>query len=85
MEKKHKPNKNSSTYAKKWLSAEFADDENYCNVCDHYYYTGSYRGGAHSICNLRWKTLKKGYCGIHSKSNYDFHSIIKELVEKFEG
>ena len=29
-------------------------DKNYRKVRDHFHYTGKYRGGAHSICNLKF-------------------------------
>ena len=34
------------------------DDKNYHKVRDHCHYTGKYRGAAHDIFNLRYKTLK---------------------------
>ena len=36
------------------------DDENkkYHKVRDHCHYTGNYRGVAHNVCNLRYKTPK---------------------------
>ena len=44
---------------------EFNTNENdknafklYHKVRNHCHYTGKYRGAAHSICNLRYKTLK---------------------------
>ena len=33
--------------------------KNYRKVHDPCHYTGKYRGAAHSICNLRYKTVKK--------------------------
>ena len=42
-------------YAKKKPST---DDNNkkYHKVRDYYHYAGKYRGAAHDICNLRYKT-----------------------------
>ena len=37
---------------KKGLSTD-DNNKNYFTVKDHCYYTGKYRGAAHSICNLR--------------------------------
>ena len=34
-------------------------------------YTGKYRGAAHSICNLRYKTHKEIPVALHKRSNYD--------------
>ena len=45
---------------------EFNTDKNdrnafklYHKVRDHCHYTGKYRGAAHNICNLRYKSPKK--------------------------
>ena len=34
------------------------DNKKYHKYRDHCHYTGKYRGAAHSICNLRYKTPK---------------------------
>ena len=48
-------------------------------------YTGKYRGAAHDICNLRYKTPKEIPVVFDNGSAYDDHFIIKELAEEFEG
>ena len=52
---------------------------------DHCHYAGKYRGAAHDICNLGNKTPKEIPVVFHNGSTYDYHFIIKELVEEFEG
>ena len=67
---------------------EFSTDDNnkkYHKVRDHCHYTGKYRGAAHDICNLRYKIPKEIPVVFHNGSTYDYHFIIKELAEKFEG
>ena len=61
-----------------------SDEKNY-KVRDHCHYTGKYRGAAHNICNLRYKTLKEIPVVFHNGSTYDYHFIIKELVKEFDG
>ena len=46
---------------------------------------GEYRGAAHSICNLKYIVHKGIPTVFHNGSNYDYHFIMKELVEEFEG
>ena len=60
-------------------------NKNYHKVRDHCYYTGKYRGTAHDICNLRYKIPKEIPVVFHNGSPYDYHFIIKELAEEFEG
>ena len=57
---------------------------NYWKVRDHYYYTGKYRGAAHSICNLKFNVPNEFRVVFHNGSNYDYHFIIKELANKIE-
>ena len=61
------------------------NNEKYHKVKDNCYYTGKYRGAAHSICNLRYKTPKEIPVVFHNNSKYDYHFITKELTEDFEG
>ena len=60
---------------------EFSTDKNdkkalklYRKVSDHCHCTGKFRGAAHSICNLRYKTANNG-------STYDYHFIINKLAK----
>ena len=71
---------------------EFCTDENknsefklYHKVRDHCHYSGKYRGAAHNICNLRYKILKEIHIVFHNGSTYDYHFIIKKLIEEFKG
>ena len=59
-------------------------NKNYFKVKYHCHYTGKYRGAAHSICNLRYKTPKEIPVVFHNGSTYDYHFIIKELAEEFD-
>ena len=63
---------------------EFSIDDNkkYQKVKDHCHYTGKYRWHAHSICNLRYKTLKEISVVFHNGSTDDYHLIIEQLVSK---
>ena len=64
-----------------------ADDDNkkYHKVRDHCHYTGKYRGAAHSVCNLRYKTPKAIPIVCHNGPTYDYHFIIKELAKKIKA
>ena len=60
------------------------DDENFKKVKDHCHYTETFRGAAHSICNLRQKVPKNIPIVIHNAS-YDTQSIINQLAKQFKG
>ena len=60
------------------------NNKNYHKVGDHCHFTEKYRGAAHDICNLRYKIPKEIPVVFHNDSAYDYHFIIKELVEEFE-
>ena len=67
---------------------EFNTDDNdkkYHKVKDHCHYTGKRSGVAHDIFNLRYKTSKEIPVVFHDGSTYDYHFIIKNLAEEFEG
>ena len=57
----------------------------YQKVRDHCYYTGKFRRAAHSICNLNYKVPQEIPVKIHNGSKYDYHFLIKELAEEFNG
>ena len=60
----------------------FSTDDNikkYFKVKDHCHFTGKY------IFNLRYKTPKEIPVVVHNSSTYDYHFIMKELAEEFEG
>ena len=57
----------------------------YHKVKDHCLYTGKYKGAAHDICSLIYKTPKNIPIVFHNGSTCDYHFIIKELAEEFEG
>ena len=61
------------------------DDKNKKKVRDHCHYIGKFRGPGHSICSLRYKVPKKIPIVFHNGSKYDYHLVIKKLVEQFEG
>ena len=62
----------------------FSTDD-YNKVKYHCHYNGKYRGAPHDISNLRYKTPRETPVVFHNGSTYDYHFIIKELVEEFEG
>ena len=68
---------------------KFSYDENkklYQKCRDHWHYTGKFRGNAHSIGNLRYKIPKNIPIKVfYNGSTYDYHFIIKQLGEDFEG
>ena len=82
-EKKH--NKLEVCYIfKKGFSTDDSNNK-YHKVRDHCHYTGKYRGAAHDICNLRYKIPKELPVVFHNGSTYDYHFIIEQLAEEFEG
>ena len=59
-------------------------DKKYHKTRDHCHYTEEYRGAADSICNLKYRVPKTIPIVFHSWSNYDYHFIIKKLVQDFK-
>ena len=71
-----------------YIKKRFSTDDNnkkHHKVRDHCHYTGKYRGVAHRACNLRYETQKEIPVVLRNGSSYDYHFLIKELAEKFEG
>ena len=67
------------------MSTDDEDSEKYHKVIEYCHYTWKYRGAAHSICNLRYKTPKEIIVVFHKVSTYDYYFVIKELLKEFEG
>ena len=89
-EKKH--NKQKVFYICKKRFSTYDKNKKHHKVKSLYHYTGKYRVAAHGIYNLRYKIPKETpvvYNGstimVHNGSTYDYHFIIKELAEEFEG
>ena len=59
--------------------------KSYDKVRDHCHYTGTFRGAAHSICNLRYKIQREIPVLLQNGSTCDYHFIIKELAKRFKG
>ena len=83
-------NKEGKSYEKQIVchicKKEFCNDgKNKKKIRDHCHYTGKFIGPAHSICNLRYKVPKKILVVFHNGSTYDYHFVIKKLVEEFDG
>ena len=80
-------NEENQSYHEQCRKEFSTDDDNKKShkVRDHCQFTGKYRGAAHNICNLRYKTPKVIPVIFHNGSNYDYHFIIKELAEEFKG
>ena len=57
----------------------------YRKVRDNCHYAGKYRGSTHSICNLKFNVPNEIPVVFHNCSNYDYHFIMKELANEFEG
>ena len=57
----------------------------YKKVRDHWHYTGSFTGAAHSIYNLNYKLPQEIPVKIHNGSKCDYHFMIKESAEEFKG
>ena len=91
--KERKENKENKSYKEQKVyyickKKKFGTNDNnkkYQKVRDHCHCTGKFRGAAHSICNLRYKTPKEISVVFHNGSTYDYHFIIKQLAKEFDG
>ena len=61
------------------------NDKKHYKVRDHCHYTGKFRGAAHNICNLRYKTPKEITVVFHNGSTYDYHFMINQLAKELKG
>ena len=57
----------------------------YPKVRNHVHFAGRYRGAVHSICNLKFNMPNEIPVIFHKGSNCDYHLIIKELANEFDG
>ena len=71
---------------KKICKKEFsANDKEYHKVRDQCHYIGKYKGAAHYIWNLRYRTPREIPLVFHNGFTYDYYFIIKELAKEFQG
>ena len=72
---------------KKKYSTHDNDDDNkkYQKVRGLCHYTGKFRGTAHDISNLRYKTSRKIPIVSDNGSTYDYLFIIKQVAKEFDG
>ena len=83
-EEKHHNKQKVCYKCKKEFDTDDSDKKHH-KVKDHFHYTGKYRGAAHNTCNLRYKIPKEIPIVFHNGSTYDYHFIIKELANEFDG
>ena len=67
---------------KKKIIKKSAKDKSHTKVRGHCHYSGTYRGAAHSICNLRLNLTIKIPIVFNNGSNYDYYVPIKDLVKQ---
>ena len=77
-------NANISYISKEKYEDKYLKGKKYPRVRDHCHYIEEYRGAVHSVCNLKYCGPKNISIFSHQGSNYDYHSIIKELAEEFQ-
>ena len=82
--KKKKMLRKSMLYLGKKSPKVYWIDKTYRTIRDDCHYTRKFMGAAHSICNLKFNVANK-IVVFHNSSNYDYHFMIKELSNEFEG
>lgn len=63
---------------------EFGDAPNFQKCKDHCHFTGSFKGAAHSICNLHFQSPNFIPVILHNLRSYDSHLFIKSLCQNKE-
>ena len=72
-------------YSRKIFPKKLAEYKNHRKGRDYCHYIGKYSGAAHSICYLKFNMHNEIPVVFHNESKYDYHFIIKELTNGFEG
>ena len=70
------------------MQKRFSTDDNdrkYHKVRDHCHYNEKFRGAAHDIFNLKYKTPKEIFVVFQNGLTYDYYFIIKEVAVEFNG
>ena len=82
----HKPYENAKIcyFCKEKFENKYLKDKKYCKVRNHCHYPEEYRVAAHSIFNLKYSAPKKICKVFHNGSIYNYHFIIKDLVEELK-
>ena len=68
--------------SKEKFENKYVKDKIFCKLRNHCRYTGEDSCAVYSICNVKCSVPTKTPISFHSDSNYHYHFIIKELVEK---
>ena len=76
---------NCAIFAKKNQKVNISKIKNAVKLEIIFIIQGGYSGAARSICNLKYSGPKEIILSFHSRSNYNYHFLIKELVEVLEG
>ena len=79
----HMKTTKSCLICKEKFENKYVKDKKYSKVRDYCHNTEEYRGAVDSICNLKYSVPKKIPIDFCNGSNYDYHFIIKELLEEF--